>query len=89
VTQRRDVPIFNFAQANPRGPGQDDVPALLRRVSETIATLGAIDVHDLVLHTELTEDEAWHSLVVYYQRRGEARAEDGVVVPLHGHEPPG
>ncbi len=79
--------VQHFAQANPKGSGQDDVASLLRRAAETIATLGAIQVQDLVLHTEVTEDGPWPSLVVYYVRRAEA--DDGVVVPLHGRGPPG
>jgi hypothetical protein len=32
----------HFSQANPRGRGREDVPALLRRVAETIAGLGDV-----------------------------------------------
>lgn len=58
----------HFSQANPKGPGQDDVPALLRRVADTLGKLGPITVHDLVLHTEATADGDWHSLTVYFDR---------------------
>lgn len=37
---------FHFAQVNPAGEGQDDVPALLRRVAESIAALGDVRVMD-------------------------------------------
>src|SRR5580704_18743269 len=42
---------FHFAQANPAGEGQDDVPALLRCVAESIAALGDVRVMDVVFHT--------------------------------------
>jgi hypothetical protein len=59
----------HFSQANPRGAGQGDVPALLRRVAETLAAYGELQVHDLVLHNTITEDgEDWPSITVYFQR---------------------
>ncbi|HCT77235.1 MAG TPA: hypothetical protein DGG94_07475 [Micromonosporaceae bacterium] len=58
--------INHFSQANPVGPGQDDVPALLRRVAATIETLGQVDIQDLVLHNEITADGFWYSLTVYF-----------------------
>jgi hypothetical protein len=42
-----------FAQTNPKGPAQDDVPSLLRRVADSIAELGAVEVQDVVLHCEV------------------------------------
>ncbi|KJE21404.1 hypothetical protein FF36_04335 [Frankia torreyi] len=60
--------VFHFSQANPVGPGQDDVGALLRRVADSIDALGDIEVQELVMHTEVTADGAWHSISVYYQR---------------------
>lgn len=59
-------PCRHFSQANPVGPGQDDVPALLRRVADSITDLGPVEVHDLVLHTQITEDGPWHNLTVYF-----------------------
>ena len=60
--------VRSFAQANPVGPGQDDVPALLRRVADTIEELGDLEVMDLVLHVEVDGgDHAYRpSLSVYY-----------------------
>lgn len=58
----------HFAQANPAGEGQGDVPALLRRVAESIAELGDVEILDLVMHNEITAEGAWPSLVVYYHR---------------------
>lgn len=58
--------IRHFSQANPKGPGQGDVPALLRRVADSIDELGSIEVQDLVLHNEVNEDGLWASLTVYF-----------------------
>jgi len=68
VNRRTSWTIEHFSQANPSGPGQADVPALLRRVADSIEALGEVDVQDLVLHTEVTEDGDWHSLTVYFHR---------------------
>lgn len=56
----------HFSQSNPAGPGQDNVPALLRRVADSITDLGQVEVLDLVMHNEVTEDGAWPSITVYY-----------------------
>ncbi|MFF4957315.1 hypothetical protein [Streptomyces sp. NPDC001222] len=58
--------IKHFSQANPAGAGQNDVPALLRRVADSVESLGPVEVQDLVLHTEFTGDGPWPSLTVYY-----------------------
>ena len=39
---------------------------LLRRVAGTIANLGDVDVHDLVIHVEVDEDGDRPSITVYY-----------------------
>jgi hypothetical protein len=41
----------HFSQANPAGPGQDDIPSLLRRVAESVEAIGPVEVQDLILHT--------------------------------------
>jgi hypothetical protein len=61
-------PIEHFSQANPLGAGQADVPALSRRVADSIEALGAVEIQDLMMHTEVTEDGDWNSLTVYFQR---------------------
>jgi hypothetical protein len=58
----------HFSQANPAGPGQDDIPSLLRRVAESVEAIGPVEVQDLILHTEVTENGPWYSLTVYFQR---------------------
>ncbi len=50
----------HFSQANPRGEAQANVPQLLRRVAKTIEGLGEVDVLDIVMHTEITEQGDWH-----------------------------
>lgn len=61
--------INHFTQGNPEGPGQDSVPALLRRVADTLDALGPITVQDLVFQTEITADEDRPSVTVYYHRQ--------------------
>lgn len=70
VNERTSWVVEHFSQANPAGQCQDDVPALLRRVADSIEALGEVNVQDLVLHTEVTPDGAWHSLTVYFHRTG-------------------
>lgn len=53
----------HFSQGNPAGPGQDDVPALLRRIAESIEQLGQVWIQDLVLHNEVTADGDWYSQI--------------------------
>jgi hypothetical protein len=40
----------------------------------SIDALGEIEVQDLVLHTEVTENGDWHSLTVYFHRSTALRA---------------
>ena len=58
----------HFSQANPSGAGQDDVPALLRRVADSIEERQPINILDLVMHADVNEHGNWHSLTVYFQR---------------------
>lgn len=58
--------IKHFAQSNPAGTGQDDVPALPCRVADSIESPGAIEAQDLVMHTEITADGPWPSLTVHF-----------------------
>jgi hypothetical protein len=75
MTAKEKFSMFHFSQANPRGAGQDNVPALLRRVAETIDALGDVQVFDLVLHSEVTSDgENWPSATVYYADRTKSDA---------------
>lgn len=58
----------HFSQANPIGPGQDDVASLLRRVAGSLERIGPVEVQDLILHTDVTADGLHHSLTVYFHR---------------------
>jgi hypothetical protein len=59
--------IHHFSQGNAKGPGQDDVPAMLRRVAESIEGLGVVTVQDITFENEVTEDGLWPSLTVYFR----------------------
>jgi hypothetical protein len=58
--------VEHFSLANPKGLGQDDVPALLRRVANSLEDRGPVEVQDLVFHTEITDEGAWHEMTVYF-----------------------
>ena len=58
--------INHFSQANPKGPGQGDVAALLRRVADTIESLGTVEIQDIVMRDKITADGDWYSMTVYY-----------------------
>lgn len=62
------VQLRSISQGNPRGAGQDDLPALLRRFADTVEALGTIEVEDLVMHDEITEDGSWLSFTLYYSK---------------------
>lgn len=61
--------VEHFAQANPEGEEQGNVPALLRRVADSIEQLGVVDVQDVVFHGELDEEaEDRPTMTVYFHR---------------------
>ena len=67
--QSRTWTAEHFSQANPKGPGQENVPALLRRVADTLERLGEVEIQDLILHSEITGDGSdWPSITVYLRR---------------------
>lgn len=47
--------VRHFSQANPKGPGCDSVPALLRRLADSIEALGPVEIQDVVIQSERTE----------------------------------
>jgi hypothetical protein len=65
---RESWTIEHFSKSNPLGPGQGNVPALLRRIADSLETYGQIAVQDLVLHTDVNEHGEWHSVTVYFHR---------------------
>lgn len=61
-------PIYDckhFSQKNPKGPGQGDVPALLRRVADTLETMDAGTVLDITFNLDVDENGTWPGLTVY------------------------
>ena len=68
--------IFHFSQSNPKGLGQGDVAALLRRVAESVDELGDVQVQDVTFHTEVTGGEDDLTMTVYYHRNPRRRASD-------------
>jgi hypothetical protein len=61
--------VEHFSQANPAGEGQESVPGLLRRVAESIDGLGAVQIQDVVFHSEQDDDgREWPTVTVYFTR---------------------
>lgn len=66
-----DWTIRHFSQSNPKGGDQGSVPALLRRVAETIEDLGPVAIQDVVFHSELDDEgESWPTVTVYFSPPG-------------------
>jgi hypothetical protein len=59
--------IRHFSQSNPSGSGSGDVPALLRRVADTLDSLGDVQVEDLTFKSNVTADEDDLIITVYYE----------------------
>jgi hypothetical protein len=66
MAPNRDRLVRRFSQANALGPGREDVPALLRRVADSIEELGTVDVVGIVMQVEVDADGDWPSMDVYY-----------------------
>lgn len=61
--------IFHFSQSNPAGPGSGDVPALLRRVADSVEALGPVEVQDVTFSSTVdSEGEDDLTMTVYYHR---------------------
>lgn len=60
-----DAPLFAFSQSNPDGEGKGDVPALLRRVADTIEERD-VEVSGIGFESIPTADEDVVTLTVYY-----------------------
>jgi hypothetical protein len=54
--------------ANPRDDGATDLPRLLRRLADEIEgrKIGAMDILDLTVSHEITEDGPWWSGTLYW-----------------------
>lgn len=44
------------------------MPALLRRLADSIDDLGDVVVHDITFHSDVTADEDDLTMTVYYER---------------------
>jgi hypothetical protein len=69
----RDWTISHFSQSNPSGEGQGDVPALLRRVAESIESLGDVHVEDMTFKSTPSDGEDELAVTVYYHRKPRRR----------------
>lgn len=69
-------PIRHFSQGNPEGTEQGNVPVLLRRIADSIEALGPIEIQDITFATEITADDPWHSMTVYFYDPDDDSAED-------------
>jgi hypothetical protein len=70
-----DWTVRHFAQSNPKGVGQGDVAALLRRVAATLDALGDVQIQDITFHSEVTDGEDDLHMIVYYHREPRRKAE--------------
>lgn len=68
-----DWTVSHFSQSNPSGEGQGDVPSLLRRVADSIESLGDVQVQDITFMSEPTDAEDDLMVTVYYHRNSRRR----------------
>ena len=61
--------VNHFSQSNPSGPGQGNVPALLRRVADTIESLGPAEIQDITFDVRVTAGEDDLTMTVYWHPR--------------------
>ena len=59
----------HVSMANPRGPEETNLPLLLRRVAKLIEDerIDPIDILDLTVSSEITENGPWWSVTVYWE----------------------
>jgi len=64
----------HFSLTNPRDDGSTDLPRLLRRLADHIEELGIqpMDVLDVTIAQDITEDGPWWSATVYWSPDAEA-----------------
>jgi hypothetical protein len=60
------VARLDFSQSNPAGVDQGDVPALLRRLADSVAALGDVTVEDITFSSSVTDGEDDLTMTVYY-----------------------
>ncbi|MFC4071837.1 hypothetical protein [Actinoplanes subglobosus] len=58
----------HFSLTNPRDDGSTDLPRLLRRIADEIENrdLDPMDILDLTIAQEITEDGPWWSATLYW-----------------------
>ena len=61
--------MFHFSMSNPEGPGQGNVPNLLRRVAQEIERLGDVEVFGVTFKSQPTAEEDDLTMTVYYGDR--------------------
>ncbi len=59
----------HFTLGNPRNDGSTDLPRLLRRVADEIDARAILpmDILDMTVSHEITEDGPWWSVTLYWQ----------------------
>lgn len=69
----------HFSLANPVTGDVSDLPGLLRRTADQIETDGIspMELLDVVVHQEITADEPWWSVTVYWSPDGSRAAGRG------------
>lgn len=68
-----DWTINHFSQSNPSGAGQGNVPALLRRVADSIEELGDVQVADITFSSSVSDDEDDLTVTVYFDKQPRRR----------------
>lgn len=68
--------------SNPDGPGQANVPRLLRAVADLLERIGDVEVLDLGLREDQTPDGPWTAMNIYYRHPAPRRER-----PQWGDEP--
>jgi hypothetical protein len=68
-----DWTINHFSQSNPSGAGQGDVPALLRRVADSIEGLGDVQVEDITFSSSVGDGEDDPTVTVYFDKQPRRR----------------
>lgn len=69
--------VHHLSHSNALGPNHGDLPALLRRMADTLDELGPADVQDMTLSTKVTEDGPWLRLTVYFHPGEPDPADEG------------
>ena len=64
---------FHFSLSNPGGPGQGDVPRLLRSLADHVEQLGDVQVSDITFQSQPTGEEDDLCFTVYYHREPRRR----------------